>query len=183
MSKIYEPREDSFLLLNYIKKYANGLVLDIGCGSGILGLEASKYADFVYLCDVNALAIEEGKENYEGKIDNIKFVKSDLFSAFKFEKFNLIIFNPPYLPLHPLEDSESALINSGGLHGWELIEKFVSSAGKYLVADTGKILILFSSLTGKDKCESIFSENGYKFKCLKEKKMGDGEVLYVYLLG
>ena len=35
---LYEPREDSRLLAKYAKKYAKGLVLDIGTGSGIQAL-------------------------------------------------------------------------------------------------------------------------------------------------
>lgn len=50
IKEIYEPREDSFLLLEQIKKHIrkNDKVLDVGTGSGILALEASKCSE---ICD------------------------------------------------------------------------------------------------------------------------------------
>ena len=41
MSEIYEPREDTYLILEAVKKYSSGNVLDVGTGSGILALAAS----------------------------------------------------------------------------------------------------------------------------------------------
>ena len=39
---VYEPREDSLMLADYIKNYAKGSVLDVGTGSGILAHTAAK---------------------------------------------------------------------------------------------------------------------------------------------
>ena len=41
---IYDPAEDSFLILKHIKDFAHDKkVLDLGTGSGVLAREASKY--------------------------------------------------------------------------------------------------------------------------------------------
>jgi len=170
---IYEPREDSFLLLKHIKDYAKGLVLDMGTGTGILVEEASKHADKAIGVDVNKEAIEFCKNKFNN-IKNIKFKNSDLFSSLK-EKFNLIIFNPPYLPSEP-KASDIAL--DGGKQGYEMIEQFLKKAKKHLKKD-GKILLLFSSLSKKEKINNILISEGYSYKEI-DKQHIHFEDLYVY---
>ena len=88
---VYEPAEDSFLLAEQVKKYAKGKVLDLGTGSGILAETALINTKEVLATDINEEAVKRLKQ----KGINARF--SDLFSHIT-EKFNLIIFNPPYLP-------------------------------------------------------------------------------------
>ena len=93
-------------------------------------------------------------------MDNIQFYKSDLFSYFEMhpQKFDVIFFNPPYLPEHPDEPEESKLITTGGKKGHELIERFFSDVSRYLMP-YGKIIVLFSTLTGKEKVHEIMENN------------------------
>ena len=165
---IYEPGEDSFLLKKYIKEYAKGSVLDLGTGSGILAREALKYTKDVLASDIQDLNFKD-----------LKFIKSYLFENIN-KKFDLIIFNPPYLPRDKREDQESALLTTGGKYGYEILERFFKDLKQYLKKD-GKCLIVFSSLTKKEKVDSIIKTNKLNFKCLEKKKI-DFEVLYVYLV-
>lgn len=173
---MYEPREDSFLIKAHIKDYAKGSVLDMGAGSGILAEEASGYCDIVTAADIDGEAINFHKKFNKNK--KIKYVLSDLFSNIYIrQKFDLIIFNPPYLPDDP-DVKDIAL--DGGKKGYGVIERFIKNAGNHLKKD-GKILMLFSSLTNKPKVDKIIKENGFKFKLLETKKMFFEE-LYVYLI-
>lgn len=157
---IYEAREDSFLLMKHIKDYAKGEILDIGTGSGILAKEASKYG--------NVLAIDIDQEALDlVKKLGIKTRKSDLFSNIK-ESFDLIIFNPPYLPEDQEEDQESKKITAGGKKGHEIIERFFSQVKKYLKKD-GKILIVFSSLSGD--VFKIIKKYNFEYKILEKEKL------------
>ena len=67
---MYEPQEDSFLLQKQVKKYAKGIVLDMGTGSGILAVEAAKSQKVVkvYAVDIDNVAIDYCKENNFYKI-------------------------------------------------------------------------------------------------------------------
>jgi release factor glutamine methyltransferase len=181
MSKIYEPREDSFLLEKYVKKFAKGICLDVGTGSGIQAKAASSKAEFVFAVDVNKESVD-----FCNKIESEKILclESDLFSFFKKKyftvedgkiielkdnkgennKFDTIIFNPPYLPKDK-KDKDIAL--DGGKKGYEMIERFLNEAEKFLSSD-GIILLIFSSFTGKEKVDSLIEEKGFEFDELEK---------------
>src|SRR3989344_1509405 len=170
---IYEPQEDSFLLFKYVKKYASGKVLDLGSGSGIQAESALMKTKDVLAVDINKEAVKLLKKK------NIKAEYSDLFLNIK-EKFDLIIFNPPYLPEEKLEDLDTKLVTTGGKHCYEILERFFKDVKNFLNKN-GKILIVFSSLTKKKKVDSLIKKYGFKSKLLEEKKIFF-ESLYVYLV-
>jgi len=170
---IYNPLEDSYLIKKYIKDYSkNRKVLDIGTGSGILAREALKYTKNVTASDIN----KECLKNLKG----IKTIHSNLFENIK-DKYGLIIFNPPYLPRDKREDDKSALTTTGGIHGYEILEKFLNELKSHLNKN-GKSLIVFSSLTNKRKINLIINKNNLKFKLLEEKNLPFFEKLYCYLI-
>lgn len=168
---IYEASEDSFLLAKYVEKYSRGRVLDMGSGSGYLAEIAFKKTKDVIAVDINKEAVNLVKSK------GINAIQSDLFSNVN-GKFNLIIFNPPYLPADELLNNDLEII--GGKNGWETIERFFEEANNYLEED-GTILLLFSSLTNKRKVDKIIKEKGFKFKLLEE-EMLFFERLYVYIV-
>ena len=158
---IYNPGEDSFLLAKYVKKYAKGKTLDIGTGSGILAEIALENTKDVLAVDINEEAVEHCKKK------GINCVKSDLFSNIK-GRFDVIIFNPPYLPKDEDEDDEIRVITTGGEKGYEIIERFIKESKNHLDKD-GIILIVFSTLTGD--VESLIKKYGYKSELLEEKSL------------
>jgi release factor glutamine methyltransferase len=167
---MYKPEEDSFLLLKHIKDYASGNVLEIGTGSGILAQEAAKYSG-VLAVDIDKKLIKRSQK--ENKNPNINFIFSDLFSNIN-EKFNLIIFNPPYLPSEKIKYKEI----DGGVRGTEIIERFLKEAKNHL-SENGKILLLVSSLN--KGIEQLFMKYEYKFNKIDEQKMFF-EKLFIYEL-
>jgi HemK-related putative methylase len=187
---VYDPQEDSFLLAETVKKFAKGNVLDVGTGSGIQGIEAlkSRAVESVVFVDINSNAIDFVKKEFETDDDlkkileskNISFIVSDLYSKLSLKKyskkFDTIIFNPPYLPDDELDGEK--LITTGGEEGWEIYDEFLKKSDKYL-SQTGQILLLFSSLTNKDKIDEIIRKYTYS-KNLIVKKGLFMEQLYVY---
>ena len=174
---LYEPREDSRLLAKYVKKYAKGLVLDIGTGSGIQAVEAAKKKNVkkVVAVDIQKEVIDYCKENIKNK--KIVFKQSDLFSNIKNIRFDTITFNPPYLP----EDIKlKDLTIDGGKKGYEVIERCLDDVNDYLKPN-GIILIVFSSLTKKEKVDEFIKNNLLKEKVL-DKKHIFFEDLYAYLI-
>ena len=142
-SQVYEPREDSFLLAKNLEVRDGEEVLELGTGSGLLAILAAKKGGKVTAVDLNPKAVEAAREN-AGKNDvEIDFKQGDLFEQVFGRQFDLIIFNPPYLP--PEEEPEELIDLS--YHSSEVIKRFLEEYGIYLKKD-GRALIVNSSLSG-----------------------------------
>lgn len=179
MPEVYEPAEDSYLLSEVIgkqvkkhfKKNHNLKFLEIGAGSGIqlkTAHEAGIRKENIYSCDLNPKAISHCKRL------GFNCFKSDLFNVFKKRKdiFDIIVFNPPYLPFDKKEPRPSRLSTTGGLTGGETINRFLKEAKHYLKKE-GKIILLTSDLSS----DIDFSE--YRKKLLAKKKLFFEE-LYIW---
>jgi len=171
---VYEPQEDSYLLLEQVKKLAHGRVLDMGTGSGILAIAAAEKDDVreVIATDIDEQVIKELRQK---KIKKIKIVQSDLFMSIG-GNFDVIIFNPPYLPD---EEKDYDVALAGGKKGHELIAKFLHSAKDRLNKD-GFILMVFSNITGKKEVDRMIKREGYCPELLDTKSLAFFEELYVY---
>ena len=182
---IYEPAEDSYMLQCYVREYALGRVLDMGTGSGILALDAMRNPNVreVVAVDINEEAVEELRAKVkQEKIRKVKVVQGDLFEHVE-GCFNLILFNPPYLPQDTIGEGKAKRVLEdaalyGGKKGWEVAERFFLDVSKYLFIDS-VVLVLFSSLTDKAKIEEILAHTLLEWRELERKKMAHEE-LYVY---
>ncbi|MBN1503191.1 methyltransferase [Candidatus Woesearchaeota archaeon] len=147
---VYEPSDDSHLLQKYVQEYTkkDSTVLDMGTGSGIQALEAAKKAEKVIAIDINPLATEYAKKKAKkASIANVRFIVSDLFEKVPKTKFDLILFNPPYLQKEVGIEDKAIM---GGKEGYELTVRFLESVAPYMKQD-GKVLLVSSSLIKQDK--------------------------------
>lgn len=163
MTLIYTPEEDSFLFVDFINKYfkninRNRKFLDMGCGSCIISESLRDLGFKDILCaDINKESVLLAEKK------GFRAIKSDLFEDID-EKFDYILFNPPYLPSDIREDEESKIITTGGRAGDEIILEFLGEASKFLKKE-GEIFLLISSLT------PIKNINKYKFEIVASKKI------------
>jgi len=180
---LYEPREDSFLLEKNVEILAFGKVLDMGTGTGIQAIAAAnnKNSRSVMAADINKEAVLQVLDLCLNKKIPVTVVQSDLFENIE-EKFDTIIFNPPYLPDEDEEDSKLCPLQDcalyGGKEGYELTERFLIQAKNHLTKN-GQILLLFSSLTQKNVVDAILKKEGYSFEQIDSMKL-DFEELYIY---
>jgi release factor glutamine methyltransferase len=142
---VYEPKEDSALLADNLQIEKGDCVLDMGCGSGIQAIIASRKAKKVLAADINPMAIETARRNAEtNNAENIEYRISDLFENIKEnERFDQIIFNPPYVPSD--ENDMEAKAWAGGIMGREIIDRFIENAPMHLT-EKGRIQFLVSSV-------------------------------------
>ncbi len=166
---MYEPREDSQLLLRLVPAYAKGRVLDMGTGTGILAAEAAKHTPDVTGADIDSLAVKYCRQTHP----KIRFVISDLFSSLGSARYDLVIFNPPYLPS---EKKAPDIALDGGKHGHELIGRFLDSLPRH-ISEGGKALLLYSSLTGVQAVQRHLERNSLTQKIVATEKL-DFETLY-----
>jgi release factor glutamine methyltransferase len=157
---VYEPAEDSFLFAENLEVKAGGVVLDLGTGSGILAVLAAKKAGTVVAVDVNPYAVRCAKANAElNRVEGkLSFLQANLFSAFDVQaKFDVILFNAPYLPSEKGEDATWIGRSwAGGVSGREVVDRFIVEVPKYLKSN-GRILLMQSTLTGVQESINGFS--------------------------
>jgi len=169
--KVYEPSEDTFLLIENLKAEEKEVVLDMGTGCGILAVLSAKKAEKVVATDINPYAIKCAEKNARMNCveDEIEFGLGDLFQPIgPHETFSLILFNAPYLPSEPYEErSWIGRAWAGGPGGRKVIDRFIIDAPEFLTAD-GKILLVQSSLSDIDKTLERFDETSLKARVVAE---------------
>jgi release factor glutamine methyltransferase len=160
---VYEPAEDSELLAESLEIAPRTDVLDMGCGCGLLAILAAKAGANVTAADINPTAVALTHKNASANGVTVKTLLSDLFMNIA-GKFDLIIFNPPYLP-------DKDII--GGSEMWskrDTIERFISHVGAYLKLE-GTVLLLVSSLTPLNDIASLFKRNGFSAEVIAQRKV------------
>ena len=180
------PRQDTEILVekmiqilkNNIQKNKNleknlkihPKILDIGVGSGIIGITAALEIKDSYVLgvDISEKALETAEKNKELlKVSNIKFLKSNLFENVEFKQFDMIVSNPPYISLNEAgimsddtllhEPSEALFAENDGLYFYyEICQKALD----YL-ADFGYLLFEIGYKQGKNVAE-IMTSSGFK---------------------
>ena len=159
----YETQEVVHEALNFITKESK--ILDLCCGSGYIGLTIKQKTNCnVTMTDISKEAILQTKENaLLNKLD-VNIIQSDLFSNIK-DKFDLIISNPPYIPVSNILDNsvldfEPKLALFAGEDGNEFYKKILLEAKHFLVK--GGVLVFEIS---PDNLEFIKNNN---FKIIKD---------------
>lgn len=159
--EVYPPAEDTFLLIDNLLIEENDEVLEIGVGSGLVSISASFNCKHVTATDINKYAIKCAENNVKlNKRSNITIKESDLFENVD-GKYDLILFNTPYLPVIEQEhvDDDYSKAWDGGEDGREVIDKFIRKAPEFL-KDDGKIQLVQSSLSNNEKTLEMFKELG-----------------------
>jgi|GEM_PF-31868 len=145
-------------------------ILDIGVGSGIIGITVALEIEDSYVLgvDISEKALETAEKNKQLlKVSNIKFLKSNLFENVEFKQFDMIVSNPPYISLNEAgimsddtllhEPSEALFAENDGLYFYyEICQK----AADYLT-DFGYLLFEIGYRQGKNIAK-IMTSSGFK---------------------
>ena len=160
---VYIPAEDSYLLADNLQIKKGQSVLEIGTGSGIVAMYASKLTDNITVTDINFDACELARKNFEANgIESIEILFGNLFEPVKNRKFDVILFNTPYLPTEDgevLEDTINYAFD-GGLNGRKVIDLFLNEVGNHL-NDGGIVQMIQSSLSGNEETMEKLDNLGF----------------------
>ncbi len=152
-------------------------VLDMGTGSGIQAINAAARASHVTAIDINPEAAKYARINVAANRleSKITILHGDLFAPLTANmRFDVILFNPPYLEGTPKNDFEHALYDGGK----EIMKRFFSQAAQYLLPG-GNIQMLYSSLARHARALEIAEEHGWKHQLITmEKTVTESFMIY-----
>lgn len=149
-------------------------VLDLGCGTGVVAVFAAQQASRVIAVDINPAAVRCARINallngVEGKVE---VREGDLWTPLANERFDVIVFNPPYFPGQPRSNFERALRSDG------LSERFAAGLSEHLNPD-GAALLLLSSVGDVAGWLGPLQRKGFAIEIAATRKLA-GETLTLY---
>lgn len=155
--------ENTLILINKYFKNEKLNIIDLGCGSGVIGLTLKEKlpTSQVTLLDISEQALEVAKRNGKAQNLDVKYIKNDFLEGIT-QKFNCIISNPPYIKTNEeiekiVKDNEPHLALYAGEDGLNCYRKIFENIkchleNKYLIA-------LEIGMTQKEDVINIIEEN------------------------
>jgi release factor glutamine methyltransferase len=183
-SEIYEPAEDTFQLLEVLEVNECDRVLEIGTGCGIITLECARRGAKVVCTDINPRAVEFTQSNYSKNLSllkgNVEVRCGNLFSVVKpDERFDVVIFNPPYLPTRAKDRIGGSgwfdVATDGGATGLVVTKRFIEDLHKHLNKN-GRAYFVFSSLSDRKKLNTYLSNAKLKSEILLSRRFNDEKI-------
>jgi release factor glutamine methyltransferase len=168
LPEVYNPSDDSYLLLDVTDPAPGEKFLEIGTGSGIIALHAAKAGARVTAVDINPHAVQCTRRNALKNDLKVNVFVSDLFENVA-GLYDLIVFNPPYLPDEGAPTSWMERSWSGGSDGTEVGVRFLEDAWRYL-APRGRIFMILSSF-GSLRTVLRSARERYDAEVVQEKHM------------
>jgi release factor glutamine methyltransferase len=174
--QVYPVREDTLLLLEAAldEVRSSDRVLDLGTGSGYIARHLVGQAALIIATDVNPHACRIASSEGGG----VGVARADLTAGLR-GHFDLILFNPPYLPTRPGERINDWLEKAldGGENGREVIERFLPDLPRVL-APGGRLLLVFSEVTGVEEVLALLRDAGFPAGVVRRNRV-EGEDLLV----
>jgi len=164
---MYSPSIDSILLARSLENYNGNRALEIGIGSGIILRVLCKNFNIVAGTDISFATIQQCKTMTPSKA---MIVCCDAASAFCNRLFDLIVFNPPYLPNKEHANKDKDCTIDGGPTGIEVTLHFLESALPTL-DEKGRLLIIVSSLADLSKLDYLVSTSNLRRRIVNKSEL------------
>ncbi len=178
---VYEPAEDTFLFAENLELQRRDEVLEIGTGTGLIAIYAAKNTSNVIATDINKNAIKCALKNaITNHTYNVELREGNLFEPVQDKKFDLVLFNTPYLPTEEEERLEGNINTAfdGGLDGREIIDTFIDSVKDYLKKG-GRVQMVQSTLSDNEKTLKRLRELGFNADITAGKKCFFEEIVVI----
>jgi HemK-related putative methylase len=161
------PRTGAFLAAQLDSRLVgpDAEVLDMGTGSGVCAVFAARHARRVVAVDINVAAIRCASINalLNHVEHRIEVRTGDLFAPVAGERFDLIVFNPPFLRGRPQDDRDRAWRSP------DVAERFAAGLSEHLKPG-GSALVLLSTFGEAWIFLEEFRQRGFAISVLAERR-------------
>lgn len=194
---VYEPAEDTFLLLDALEQDLDNLrknvvtCMEIGSGSGTvitaiskaLSSGSNKGSRFMIATDINIEACNTTRKCAAfHQQNNIQVVRTDLAVSLLDrleDSVDLLVFNPPYVPTdsaeqRPSEEKGIHLSWAGGFQGRQLIDIFLKSYVHRLLSKPKGVayLVVLDKNNVRELSQLLLSEHHIEGRVVLQRKAG-----------
>lgn len=175
---VYDPHDDTALLLAHVVARPGERALDLGCGAGLVAIRLAHLGARVVASDLNPWALRLTRENARLNGTRLEAVRADLGRGLRLAAFEVVAFNPPYLPTAPHEHVPGALDGAfdGGPSGRDVLDRFLDAIAE---APPRRAYVVASSLQGPDPVAGPAARRGLAARRLGEKALSH-ETVTVY---
>lgn len=168
------PRQDTEILVEQcillLEGIENPKILDIGTGSGAISIAIAKKIpeSEVLGLDISDDALKIAVENRElNNVENLKFLKSDIFQHVKEKNYDLIVSNPPYIPVEEynnlmpeVKEYEPKTALTDGGDGYYFYKK-ISEESRYYLKNGGYLAFEVGYNQGEE-VSLLMEKNGFR---------------------
>lgn len=192
LKTVYEPSEDSYLLIDALEADLNILhamkpriCLEIGSGSGIvitaLAMALKKHNVHFIAIDINPDACRATRRTSLLNSVDVDVVQMNLLDCIQAERtFDIVLFNPPYVVTEYAEVLDDRLVFktwAGGKNGRQVMEQVFVIIPEIL-SDAGLFYLVVIKENDPEYIMSAFKKLNMSGKIVHERKVR-GEHLYV----
>jgi len=154
------PRPETEHLIEAALAHAEGMVLDIGTGSGAIAVTLALEAKArIVATEISLAALGVAQQNARALDAQVAFVACDLGAALAGQSFDLVVSNPPYIAarnresLQPeVRDHEPALALLGGEDGLAIYRRLIPEAARLLGPGGWLMMELGDAVAVREMC-------------------------------
>jgi len=137
----FKPDESSRLLMDSLVVREGDRLLDMGCGTGVVGISAAMKGAKVWCVDVSPEAVDEARLNCERNGVEVDAVESDLFAEVP-GVFDVVAFNPPYSRERRDAGEDLRTLGKNKVSRIDVVRRFIEGLpGKLARGGTGYVVL------------------------------------------
>ena len=189
---VFIPRSETErvvdIALQILKTVISPKILDVGTGSGCIAIALANELPEASVTgiDIDPNMLKLAQKNADlHKINNIIFKQMDIQKEIPKESYNLIVSNPPYIPLNEISDLEKNIKDfephialTDGADGLTFYHRLASVASKILHSN-GYLIMEVGQGNHPQKALKLFKNNAFASNKLIQDYNGDDRVLKV----